>query len=239
MATHLTGPLLQTTLNRGDREWFSELPIGNDPDHVQKMWDFTATEELDQTNEWVVVKDTSATVAVGADALNGTVVLTSAATTDNDGATLQSVEEFARVVSGKKLWLEAMLQVSDADQMDVFFGLCDTIATNPENVLTDPDRIGFQIDDGNASILCKTEIGGAETSTDSGVDAADATYVKLGIRYDGVSKVEFYVNRIKVATHTTNIPNDQNLAITLFELSGDASGTKSLTCDYIRYMKVR
>lgn len=232
MANHLTGPHLNSELSRGSREWYKKQPRGIEPDYVQYMNDFLTTRDLDQTNEWVVVKDTGASVAIEADKLNGAAKLASAATTDNDGATLQLVEEVVKLSSGKQVWMEFNLQVSDADQMDVFVGLCDTIATDPENVLTDPDRIGFQINDGNASILCKSESGGTETSTDSGKDAADATDVKLGFYWDGSSSVEFYVDRAKVATHTTNNPTDQNLAITMFELSGDASGTKSMSVDY-------
>lgn len=228
--TSFSGPLLHHGKD-DPKKWYAGLPIWGDPDFQVFFDDFDMVAQ-DQTNDWTVVKDTGASVAIGADALNGTVVLTSAATTDNDGASIQGNEVFA-LGSGKKLWFETRLQVSDADQMDVFAGLTINFATNPEAVLSAADRVGFQIDDGNASILCKSEKSSTETSTDSGVDASDATYVKLGFRWDGSSKVEFFVDRALVATHTTNNPDDENLTPALFELSGNSTGTKSMTADYV------
>jgi hypothetical protein len=90
---------------------------------------------------------------------------------------------------------------------------------------------GFQIDEGNASILCKTEAGGTETSTDSGVDAANATDVVLGFKINGTTQVEFYVNRNLVATHTTNIPVTE-LTFGFCEISGTNLGTLSMSVDY-------
>jgi hypothetical protein len=65
------------------------------------------------------------------------------------------------------------------------------------------------------------------------VDIADDTFVTLGFHVTSTSKVEFFVNRNLVATHTDNIPDDENLAIGAMELSGSATGTKSATIDYL------
>jgi len=70
-------------------------------------------------------------------------------------------------------------------------------------------------------------------STDSGVDIASGTAVTLGFHVKGTGSVEFFVNRNKVATHTANIPDDENLALGAMELSGSATGTKSMNIDYI------
>ena len=82
------------------------------------------------------------------------------------------------------------------------------------------------------SILCKTESGGTETSTDSGVDLEDDTDVILGFRVNGTGTVEFYVNRNLVATHTTNITTTE-LALAAMSVSGSATGTRSTKIDYI------
>jgi hypothetical protein len=209
---------------------FGEMPMTFSPDYVEFWDDFTGI-ALDATNAWTVVKDSGASVAIADDVAGGAVLLSSAATTDDDGASIQGNEIFLPA-SGKTIWFETKLQSADADQTDVFAGLTVNFATNPEAALTAANRIGFQIDDGDASILCKTESGGTETSTDSGVDAADGADVKLGIRVNGTSKVEFYVDRALVATHTTNIPATE-LALAIMELSGDATGTKSVQVDYV------
>ncbi len=227
--SRFTGPLRNTQHRAGNpREWFNNLPLSSDPDYWFFMDDFMA---LDDTDVWIVVKDGSASVAVQAGA-GGEVILSSQATTEDDGAMMQTAE-FVTPTAGKKIWFEIKVKVSDADQNDSFFGLCITAITNPENVLTSADRIGFQINDGNASILCKTEDSGSETSTDSGVDAGDGTYVKLGLFIDGVSTVKFYINRALVATHTDDIVSDQDLALTIFGISGDATGTHTRIVDYV------
>lgn len=233
--THFQGAILYSGTGSANKP-FRDMPQGFHPDYITVWDDFTGI-AVDSTNDWTVVKDTGAAVAIAADTAGGRLTLTSAATTDNDGASIQGNEIFLPAAN-KKIWFETLLQVSDADQMDVVAGLTVNFATNPEAALTAADRICFQINDGGASILCKTESGGTETSTDSGVDAADATDVKLGFLVDGIGLVKFYVNRALVASHTTNIPATE-MTPAIMELSGDATGTKSASVDYILCMATR
>jgi len=226
--TRFNGTILHG--NTKARKWFNDLPQAFAPEYVQQWYDFVEVTD-DETNLYTVVKDASASVAIAADTANGRLLLTSAATTNDDGASIQG-NEIWLPAAGRTIWFETLLQVADADQMDVMAGLSVNFATNPENALAAADRICFQIDDGNASILCKTESGGTETSTDSGIDAADATDVRLGFKVIGTTTVEFYVNRNLVATHTTNIPTTE-LTFALMEISGDANGTKSMSVDYL------
>ena len=44
--------------------------------------------------------------------------------------------------------------------------------------------------------------------------------------------VDFYINRKKVGSSQTNIPT-ANLKLTAMSLSGDATGTKATTIDYV------
>jgi hypothetical protein len=231
MAVHFTGPVLYAGVN-GSRRWFADLPVGVNPDYVVLMDDFTGI-ALDATSDWTVVKDSGASAAIGADAESGTLVLSSAATTDNDGASVQGNEIF-RVASGRDIWFETKCWITDAeeDNMDLCVGLTINFATNPEAMLTATDRIVFQINDGGTSILAITEKNGTETSTDTGLDA-EAFSQTLGFHVKGTGSVEFFVNRVKVATHTTNIPDDENLAVGAMQLSGSATGTKSANIDYL------
>ena len=210
MAVHFTGPILHAGTQK-TREWFLNLPASNNPDYVTYMDDFT-----------------------------GVVVLSSQATTDNDGASIQGNEIYA-LSSTKDIWFETKLFVTDAEgsNTDVCVGLTVNFATNPEAMLTAADRIVFQIDDGDSNIDCVTEKDGTATTTDSGVDIVSGTYVTLGFHVSGTSKVEFFVNRNLVATHTDNLPDDENLTIGAMELSGSATGTKSMTIDYLMTVKNR
>ena len=232
MAVRFTGPILFAGKD-APRLWFADMPIDKNPDFITFWDDFTGV-TLDATNDWTVVKDNNATVAIGADIVGGVAVLTSEATTDNDGASIQGNEVFA-VQAGKDLWFETRIKVSDADDTDLCVGFTVNFATNPEAMLTAADRIVFESDDGTATLQCITEKDGTETATAlaTAYDLADDTYVKLGIHVLSNTTVEFYVNRELVATHTTNIPDDENLTIAAMELSGSATGTKSATIDYM------
>ena len=238
MAVHFTGPVLYAGKD-GQRQWFENLPVANNPAYLMYMDDFTGI-ALDTTNDWTLIKDSSATAALGADAENGTLVLTSQATTDNDGASVQGNEIFA-LSTTRDIWFETKLFITDAegDAMDVCVGLTVNFATNPEAMLTAADRIVFQIDDGDSNIDCVTEKDGTATTTDSGIDIVSGTSVTLGFHVKGTGSVEFFVNRNKVATHTANLPDDENLAIGAMELSGSATGTKSMTIDYLMAVQNR
>ena len=63
----------------------------------------------------------------------------------------------------------------------------------------------------------------------------DNLYVTLGfIATKGTSTdtVAYYLNRKLVGTHTTNVPTDL-MTTAMVEISGDATGTKSMGVDYI------
>tara|TARA_R100001163_G_scaffold2405_3_gene3689 strand:+ start:412 stop:1128 length:717 start_codon:yes stop_codon:yes gene_type:complete len=238
MAVHFTGPILFGGKD-SPRKWFENLPIDKNPDYVVYMDDFTGV-ALDTTNDWTLIKDSSATAALGADAESGTLVLTSQATTDNDGASVQGNEIFA-MASGRDIWFETKVTPTDAEgsAMDICIGLTVNFATNPEAMLTAADRIVFQVDDGDSNIDCVTEKDGTATTTDSGIDVASGTAVTLGFHVKGTTSVEFFVNRNLVATHTDNLPDDENLAIGAMELSGSATGTKSMAIDYLMAVQNR
>lgn len=218
------------TILYGNKGFLRDLPQGFSLDHVMIFDDFTGV-VLDSTNDWTVVKDSGAAVAIVADTAGGELALTSAATTNDDGASIQGNEIFLPA-SGRTIWFAARVKNSKVDQSDMFFGLTQNFATNPEAVLTASNRIGFQIDDGGASVLCKTEASDTETSTDSGADMVNDTYVNLALKVSGTSAVEFFVNGALVATHSTNIPTTE-LAPAAFSLSGDNLGTRVTTLDYI------
>lgn len=230
--TRFSGPVLYSGANTN--AFFAgmgEMPIGINPAYFSIIDDFVGV-AFDATNDWTVVKDDDAAVGIVADTVGGELALTSKATTDNDGASIQGNEIFA-VAANKEIYFSTRIKCNDADQTDICAGLTVNFATNPEAMLTAADRIVFQVDDGNASILCKTEKNGTETSTDSGVDLADNTYVVLSFQVSGTGSVTFFVNGRQVAQHITNIPDDENLTVAAMSLSGSASGTRATTLDYI------
>ena len=216
--TRFSGPVLYSAA----RPSLEDLNVSYWPDQLVYLDDFTGV-AFDNTNDWTVVKDS----------------VTSTATTDDDGSSIQGNEIFGLPsTAGEKLYFEARFQMSDADQMDMYIGLSENFATNPENVLSAANRIGFRIVDGDATPVLITESGGSETSTTlSGTtydfsDATDVTVSFVATKGTATDKVGFYINRTLVGTHSTNVPT-ANMAAAAMELSGNATGTKSMSIDYI------
>ena len=235
MATHFKGPVLFSNASA-----FENLKMSMWPDQFTYFDDFNQG-ALDATHNWTIVKDSSASAAVVADSLNGEVNLTSTATTDNDGASIQAKQEsFALpTTAGNKLYFETRVKISDATQTDFLVGFTETFATNPENALLSSNVIGFVKVDGSAIVKGTTESGDTQTL----VEFADTTkstmendtYVTLGLvatKNDSTNKVQFYINRNLVGTSTTNIPT-ANMKVMAMSVSGDATGTKVTTIDYI------
>ena len=238
MATHFKGPILYSSAQKG----LENLNIGVWPDQCVLWDDFVF--EFD--TGWTIIKDTGADVSIAADTVNGVAVITSAATTNDDGGSIQGNEIFQLPnVAGEMLYYETRIYVdstsgSGAGQMDVWPGVCENFATNPEAGFLVDNRIGFALDDGSASLRLITEAGGTKTETvaDSTLDMVDGTYVTLGFTAtkgaatNGTDVVRFYRNKQLIGSHTTNIPTAL-MTPAAISVSGDATGTKSMGIDYI------
>ena len=235
MATHFKGPVLFSNASA-----FENLKMSMWPDQFTYVDDFEQG-ALDATHNWTIVKDSGASAAITADGTGGEVNLTSASTTDNDGASIQAKQEsFALpTTAGDKLYFETRAKISDATQTDFLIGFTEAFTTNPESALLSQNVIGFVKDDGSAIVKGTTESGGTQTL----VEFADTTkstmendtYVTLGLvatKGTTLNKVQFYINRNLVGTSTTNIPT-ANMKVMAMSVSGDATGTKVTTIDYI------
>lgn len=235
--TQIFGPLVCARKLDRSTDYKQDMPIWFNTDYVVYMNDFLDETNMDITNNWTSTETEAgsgdAAITVHAGTVNGILSITND-NANNDAVSLQQKNEIWKLVAGKRMWFEALLNVDDADDCDLMIGLSIT-DTSP---LDATDFVAFKIAEGDASILCKTCKNSTETSTDSGVDAADATNVRLGFFCDGVGKVEFYVNRSLVATHTANIVDDEELALTIHWQNGKASAQVCLI-DYIMVAKER
>lgn len=224
------GPLVEAEVTSSVREWFTNLPASSNPDYFVYFNDFLETGDYAAT-DWVVTTTEagagSATEALAADEKGGALLITNDAA-DNDLDALQHNEEVFSLTSGKRCWFETRLKVSSAADCDLFVGLAITDTT----VLDTSDRVGFQIDDGDASIRALCEKNSVESSNDTGVDAVDATYIRLGFYYDGQGTVRFFVDRALEATINTNVPDDENLCLT-FHIQNGSAVARTLTIDYL------
>lgn len=147
---------------------------------------------------------------------------------DNDSDQIQWIGEPFKLAANKSLWFEARLKVSDATQSDLICGLCITDTTLIGGMT---DGIYFRKDDGDANIDFVTEKDSTATSTDTGVDLVDDTYIRLGFLVDGTSSATPYINGIAKTAQTTNLPDDEDLTFSLALMNGEAVA-KSVTIDY-------
>lgn len=241
MPQQIPGPLIyEIGRSSSDaRAFFSGMPldVSVNPDYIYFFDDFVGMKAFNATDSYDVVKDAGASVGI-ADALGGVVVITSAATTDNDGGLIQQTGgSFARQ-SGKKLWFEAKVKVSDIDN-DLFVGLAEEAATNPEAVIAAGiHRIGIEVvsdsDSGLGLLMSSNSDGTTLDRATLGKNMVANTYKTLGFYYDGVS-IDFYVDRVKVLSGVTPRPASATdlMGIAIYSLSGNNSGTHTLTADYV------
>ncbi len=234
MTRQLNGPVVDGGFTL-DRAWYKDMPVLGDPGYIHFMDDFTGI-AIDLTNDWTQLEDGAASMAIEGDTLGGRLLMTTSAG-DNLGTSIQG-NEIWQVSPNVQTWFETKINLLDAVESEYCSGLTVNFTSNPEEILTAADRIVFQKDDDAASMFCITEFSGAETKTDSQVDLVAATDIVLGFRVVGTSTVLFYVNRKLVATHTTNIVNDQNLCLAAYVLAGDSNGT-TLAIDYISCIQTR
>lgn len=224
----------------GPRKWFNGMPVNpaSNPDYICQFYDFIDGLDI-STSDWALVKDSGASVAVGADGDGGTLVITSTATTNDDGGSAQSIQECFEMTPGKQLWFECRAQINDATESEHFFGLSVAFATDPEAVLASANRIGFAKLDGATTMAFSTVATSvAQTLTTGKVWAAD-TYRRLGFHYDGAGNVNVYVDREYVGQVVSGLPVSTNMAIALYNLSGVNTGTKTATIDYVMVVRER
>jgi hypothetical protein len=154
---------------------------------------------------------------------------------DDDSVELQYNAECWKLAASKPLWFEARLKVSDATQSDLLVGLCITDTTAITGVT---DGVYIKKDDGDANLDSVTMKDSTPTANSAIGTLVDNTFIRLGIFCDGVSAVYFYVDGVLVATHTTNICDDEELTITLAYQNG-AAAAKTAYYDYVKAVQVR
>jgi len=206
------------------------------PDYVVQFDDFTGI-AVDGTNDWTYSQLTSGTGAILADAVGGWYEIAGTGS-DDTGASLQG-NEIWQAEASKKIYFETRIVTSDADQMDIFVGLCENGTLSTSVPFATNNQIGFLVTDGDASIEAICDSGGVATETDTGVDFADGSVSggtisgdrRLGFVVTGTGKVEFYVDRVLKVTTTDNIPTSQ-LTTWLAAVAGEATANK-VDCDYL------
>lgn len=181
----------------------------------------------------------TATEAIGDE--NGSTLVITNGTADNDCDWFQKLGESFLLTSGKRTIFKARFKLSDATECDWIMGLqiTDTtpLAAGGDGVT---DGIFFQKDDGDTDIdfyVQKNSTTGQLTSTAVTTAAAADTYMTLAFAFDGNRYVAVYKDDVQVAnvdltaTLTTYLP-DTEITVSFGIQNGEAVA-KVMTIDYI------
>lgn len=186
----------------------------------------------------------SATEAV-ADADGGVLVITNDAA-DNDldffqwsGVDNTAGAETFTFTSGKKLFFKARWKVSDATEADYFVGL-HILDTTPVGASAPAvsDGVLFYSADGSAALDFYHYASSSATSSTGISTVTSDTYLVTAFYYDGGTKIEAFVNDVKVATITPGTLVSTELAVS-FGIQNGAAAAKVMSIDFVYVAKER
>jgi len=158
---------------------------------------------------------------------------------ENDFSLNQKVGSSFTFTLGKKLWFDALFQISDATQSELAFGLQPTNSTG----FPSDNSIFFFKDDGVSSISFITQKSGSSSTAVAIIPVTDATDIRLSFFFDGINTLKLFANGTVVRTPGntslgTTVPLDVPLRVT-FVIKNGEDASKTMTVDYIMVAKER
>ena len=164
----------------------------------------------------------------------GGVVKLQAAGNENDGYNTALKGESWKLTTDDVLYFGAKIKLDEATQSDFMIGL----AVSSESMLAGvTDGVYFRKVDGVTSCKFVSEKDSTETES-TAMTVAAATWYTVEFYFDGSGKVYAYVDGVLVATHTTNVPDDEELTVSIAYLNGAAQASKGLYIDWIRCIQI-
>lgn len=181
--------------------------------------------------DWTITEQGAAGTVAQTDVLGGGILITTAAL-DNDSEELQKKGEAWRLLSGKCLWFEAMVQINAITQSDMVIGLGVT-----DNTFIDgcDDWVGFWKPDGATTVDWHVLESTNESTGTLPTSMVADTDMRFGFKYfgeEGLGTVEFYLDGIYRAACITNIPDDQELCVTWGYQNGVAGAATAIFKGY-------
>lgn len=172
------------------------------------------------------------TTVARTDGSGGQLLLTTDANED-DGVNLQKTGESFKFHASNKVYFGCRFKSGEATQSDILIGLCITDTTLLGGMT---DGVYFEKLDGGTGVSFVTEKDSTETQTDSLATFAADTWTLVEFYFNGTS-VYASINGTLVATHTTNIPDDEDLTPSIHFLAGSAA-VETMTIDWIRAIQI-
>lgn len=152
---------------------------------------------------------------------------------DDDSDELQHVGAAWLLAPGCPLWGEFKMMLIDDTNSDFWLGLSvtdTTLITGAANALW------FQKDDDVRDVRWHTDDGGSTTEGDTGFDVDDMLWDYYGLKYDGVGRVEFWINNVLRGSAETDINEDDEMRIS-FGLRNGVGKAKIMWLDYIDFFQ--
>lgn len=216
------------TLSDIDPVW----PIPNPFDHTWYMDDF----EEYVAGDWTVTETDSGATEALTTGHGGQLLITNTAA-DNDVTSLQKLTTAFVFAANRKAWMAFRLKASEATDFEVMVGLAAT-DTSPIASLPSDGAYFYKADDA-ATWAFHTRGGSAALQTASGLATLTAdTFQKLAMYYDGGTKIQVYIDGVKVSTLEAAFASlfpTAALRVTIACQAG-AAAAKTLTVDYAYVM---
>lgn len=192
--------------------------------------------DADFDNRWTVTRveaGAGESTMTRADVAGGVLRITTDAN-ENDGINAQLLGESFKLSSGVTVYFGIRMKIDDATQSDFFAGLS---ITDTDILGGVTDRIGFEKLDGVTAVKGMLEKDSTETLTGT-LSTLDTSYhiYEFYLAADGT--VEMFVDGVSVASPaTTNLPNDEELRVTVQVLAGSAAA-RTCDIDWIRCFQI-
>jgi hypothetical protein len=184
--------------------------------------------------DWTVTEtQAGATQALSAGAAGGVLLLTND-TGNTDVNQLQLATESFKHVAGKQWWIKSRFALT-ADTMGNFGAVVGLAITDTSATAGVTDGIYFRKASGAATLEFVVEKDSTETASGTLATMVTATFVEVAAYYNGKDAIECWVNGVHTATITTltNVPDDEELAVTLATVNATAGAANVLSVDYI------
>jgi len=261
--TRFSGPILGSSDSSDGL--FLDLPVGLVSDFTADVYfnDFnsgtsyvTAGSSLDLTNEWESTDIGTVTAECSLFVDGGlTLALINTDAADNEGKVLQYRNEMVWPIAGRRIAFEALVGVADADDMDVYIGIGETLTTfmGTTGAISGSavNYAGFHIlqSEGTGIASCVAR-GGSGSAVDAGnassATVGDSTHTsgtltnfhRYGIRIEDTTIVKFYFDGVKVQETALSTGFDDATTITLCSVGSGA--TADITAvDYVALAQTR
>ena len=126
---------------------------------------------------------------------------------------------------------ETTLALADESGTDLGVGVCSDVVL-ASDAGTPPNGAVFHRAGGGA-ISCISSIAGTDTTTVTTSTPVDATFMTLGMDYDGIGTLKFYIDGTLVATHTDFVAAQPTRP--LVEVKNAEAATNTTSIDHIAF----